>query len=192
MLLAALPLAAQAQTLLVLGDSLSAAYNMEVRAGWVALLQQRLQRQKLPYQVVNASISGDTTAGGLARLPKLLAEHQPRVVIVELGGNDGLRGLPPEQAKRNLATIVTQTKRAGARVLLLGVQLPPNYGTRYNERFQRIYREVAAEQKVPLVPFVLEGIAANPKLMQADGIHPNVEAQAPILENVWPRLQPLL
>lgn len=192
LLLAASPTAARAQTLLVLGDSLSAAYNMEVQRGWVALLEQRLKQQNLPYKVINASISGDTTAGGLARLPELLAAHRPAVVIVELGGNDGLRGLPPEQAKQNLSAIVAQAQAARAQVLLLGVQLPPNYGTRYNERFQRVYREVATERKVPLVPFVLDGVATDAALMQGDGIHPNAAAQPRILENVWPQLRPLL
>jgi len=177
---------------LVLGDSLSAAYNMDVQHGWVALLQQRLKQQDLPYHVVNASISGDTTAGGLARLPRLLAEHRPQVVIVELGGNDGLRGLPPEETRRNLSAIVARSRAAGAKVLLLGVQLPPNYGTRFNERFQRVYRDVAAEHDVPLVPFVLEGVATDPALMQPDGIHPNAAAQPRILENVWPPLARLL
>jgi len=176
----------------VLGDSLSAAYNMDVGSGWTALLQQRLNRQKPSYRVVNASISGDTTAGGVARLSKLLAAHRPAVVIVGLGGNDGLRGLPPEETKENLADIVSRSKAASAKVLLLGVRLPPNYGTRYNERFRQVYRAVATEQNAPLVPFVLDGVDDNPSLMQPDGIHPNADAQARILENVWERLRPLL
>ena len=184
--------AARAQTILVLGDSLSAAYNMDVGSGWTALLQQRLNRQKPSYRVVNASISGDTTAGGVARLSKLLAAHRPAVVIVGLGGNDGLRGLPPEETKENLADIVSRSKAASAKVLLLGVRLPPNYGTRYNERFRQVYRAVATEQNAPLVPFVLDGVDDNPSLMQPDGIHPNADAQARILENVWERLRPLL
>jgi len=176
----------------VVGDSLSAAYNINVKAGWVALLEQRLAQRNPPYKVVNASISGDTTAGGLARLPTLLKQHRPVVVIVELGGNDGLRGLSPDQAKRNLAAMITRAQSAGAKVLILGIKLPPNYGTRYTERFQQLYRELAAERRVALVPFVLKGIAANANLMQADGIHPNERAQPQILENVWTRLQPLL
>jgi acyl-CoA thioesterase-1 len=183
---------AHAQTILVVGDSLSAAYNINVKAGWVALLEQRLAQRNPPYKVVNASISGDTTAGGLARLPTLLKQHRPVVVIVELGGNDGLRGLSPDQAKRNLAAMITRAQSAGAKVLILGIKLPPNYGTRYTERFQQLYRELAAERRVALVPFVLKGIAANANLMQADGIHPNERAQPQILENVWTRLQPLL
>lgn len=193
MLLVAAPLAAGArEAIVVLGDSLSAAYNMDRAAGWTHLLQQRLDRRDLPYRVVNASISGDTTAGGLARLPPLLAEHRPAVVVVELGGNDGLRALAPVQTRKNLAAIVARAREAGAEVLLLGVRLPPNYGTRYNERFRRVYREVAAEHKVALVPFVLEGVDDDPALMQSDGIHPNAAAQARILENVWNGLQPLL
>jgi acyl-CoA thioesterase-1 len=192
LLLLAWSAATPAQTILVVGDSLSAAYNMNVKAGWVALLEQRLAQRKPAYQVVNASISGDTTAGGVARLPKLLAQHRPNIVIVELGGNDGLRGLPPSQAKHNLATMVTRAQSAGAKVLMLGIKLPPNYGTRYTERFQQLYRELAAERRVPLVPFVLDGVAADASLMQPDGIHPNERAQPRILENVWGRLQHLL
>lgn len=186
------PLVAGARTILVLGDSLSAAYNIDVASGWVARLQQRLDYQQLPYHVVNASISGDTTAGALARLPKLLTEHRPDVVLVELGGNDGLRGLSPEQMKRNLMAIVARAQKAGAKVLVLGVKLPPNYGTRYTERFHRVFAEVANAKKAALVPFVLEGIATDSALMQTDGIHPNAAAQPRILENVWKRLRPML
>lgn len=186
------PLAAAARTILVLGDSLSAAYNIEIQSGWVEQLQRRIDRRQLPYKVVNASISGDTTADGLARLPRLLDTYRPAIVIIELGGNDGLRGLLPKEVKRNLATMVTRARRSGARVLVLGIRLPPNYGTRYIERFQRLYRELARDMRVPLVPFVLEGIATDPDLMQSDGIHPNARAQSRILENVWPKLQPLL
>lgn len=183
---------AAANTILVLGDSLSAAYGLEIRSGWVSLLQQRLDAQKLPYKVVNASVSGDTTAGGLARLPKLLAQHRPSVVIVELGGNDGLRGLSPEQARKNLTQIVTQAKAAGAKVLLCGIRLPPNYGTQYNERFRRIFTDVATEQRVPLVPFVLDGLTPDSADVQQDGIHPTAKAQPQILENVWGALRKLL
>jgi acyl-CoA thioesterase-1 len=186
------PLVAGARTILVLGDSLSAAYNIDIASGWVARLQQRLNRQQLPYHLVNASISGDTTAGALARLPKLLTEHRPDVVLVELGGNDGLRGLTLEQMQHNLTAIVVAAKTAGAKVLLLGIRLPPNYGSRYTERFQRVYRTVAAEQKVPLVPFILEGVATDSGLMQPDGIHPNAAAQPRILDTVWKRLRPML
>lgn len=186
------PVAASARTILVLGDSLSAAHNIDVASGWVALLQQRLDRQKLRYHVVNASISGDTTAGALARLPKLLAERQPDIVLVELGGNDGLRGLTLPQMQRNLTAIVVRARKAGAKVLLLGVKLPPNYGARYTERFQQVYRKVATEQRVPLLPFVLEGVATDPALMQPDGIHPNAAAQPRVLDNVWTYLRPML
>jgi len=191
-LLIALPAVAHAQAVLVVGDSLSAAYNIDIKSGWVALLEQRLAQRQPPYKVINASISGDTTAGGLARLPTLLKRYRPNVVVVELGGNDGLRGLSPDQAKRNLASMISRAQSAGAKVLLLGIKLPPNYGTRYTERFQTIYREVATERRVPLVPFVLDGVAGDADLMQADGIHPNARGQPRILENVWQRLQPLL
>lgn len=177
---------------MVVGDSLSAAYGIEVQSGWVNLLQQRLDRLKLPYKVVNASISGDTTGGGLARLPRLLEQHRPDIVVIELGGNDGLRGLSPEQAKRNLAQMVALSQRAGAKVLLLGIRLPPNYGTAYTERFHRIYADVAAETRVPLVPFLVEGIAPGAANVQADGIHPTAAAQPHILDNVWAKLKPLL
>ena len=186
------PLPAAARTLLVVGDSLSAAHGMDVGSGWVALLGKRLERQKFDYQVVNASISGDTTANGLARLSGLLAAHQPAVVIIELGGNDGLRGLALEQMKHNITAMVTKAKARNARVLLVGMQLPPNYGNRYMERFRRIYREIAAEQQVGLAPFLLDGIATNRALMQPDGIHANAKAQQKMLENVWPHLRPLL
>lgn len=193
MLLAAATLAAAAErSVLVLGDSLSAAYNMELEAGWVGLLERRLAGHAPHYTVTNASISGDTTAGGLARLPALLAAHRPEIVIIGLGGNDGLRALAPAQTRANLDAMVRQAGQAGARVLLLGVRLPPNYGTRYNERFQRIYREVAARHDAALVPFVLAGVDDDPALMQADGIHPNADAQARILANVWDGLRPLL
>jgi acyl-CoA thioesterase-1 len=183
---------AEPRAIVVLGDSLGAAYGIDVRAGWVSLLQQRLDDEQRSYRVVNASISGDTTAGGLARLPKLLAQHHPAIVVVELGGNDGLRGLAPDQVKQNLTRIVTLAKSSGAKVLLLGIRLPPNYGTQYNERFQRIYTDVAAAEHVPLVPFLGEGIAPTATYVQADGIHPTAAAQPRILENVWSKLRRLL
>ena len=186
------PLPAAARTLLVVGDSLSAAYGMDVGSGWVTLLAKRLEREKLDYQVVNASLSGDTTANGLARLPRLLAAHRPAIVIIELGGNDGLRGLALEQMKHNITAMVTKARARHARVLLVGMQLPPNYGNRYTQRFRRVYREIAAEQQVGLAPFLLDGIATNGALMQPDGIHANAKAQSKMLENVWPHLLPLL
>jgi acyl-CoA thioesterase-1 len=190
LLLVAAPV--QARTLLVVGDSLSAAFGLDVRAGWVALLEGRLRAEKLDYKVINASISGDTTANGLARLPRLLKEHRPEVVIIELGGNDGLRGLSLEQMRHNLAAMAAKAKASGARVLLVGIELPPNYGQRYTERFRRAYADAAREQQVALVTSIVAGIGIDRNLMQADGIHPKANAQGRMLENVWPRLRPLL
>ena len=183
---------ASAATLLVLGDSISAGFGLDTRLGWVNLLQQRLNAQGLDYQVVNASISGDTSAGGLARLGPLLSEHQPTLVLVELGGNDGLRGQPPAQLQQNLAAIIQQSQASGARVLLLGMQLPPNYGARYNQLFMQVYTQLAASEKIALVPFFLKGVGGVPALMQGDGIHPTAAAQPQLLDNIWPQLQPLL
>jgi acyl-CoA thioesterase-1 len=183
---------AYAGTLLVVGDSISAAFGMDTRQGWVALLEKRLDEQGFDHQVVNASISGDTSAGGAARLPALLAEHQPELVIIELGGNDGLRGQPPAQLQQNLAAMVQAAQQKGAQVLILGMQLPPNYGQRYTTAFAAVFPQVASEFSVPLVPFVLEGVGGVPEMMQADGIHPTAEAQPRLLENVWPTLKPLL
>ena len=180
------------RTILVLGDSLSAAFGFELRHGWVAQLEQRLARDRLDYTVVNASVSGDTTANGLARLPALLQRHRPGIVIVELGGNDGLRGLPPEQIKHNIVAIVKEAKVAGAKVVLVGVPLPPNYGRQYIERFRRLYGEIAAEQNVALVPSIVDGVAGDRVLMQPDGIHPTAQAQPRMLENVWAKLRGLL
>ncbi|MBX9912855.1 MAG: arylesterase [Pseudomonadaceae bacterium] len=183
---------ASAATLLVLGDSISAGFGLDTRLGWVNLLQQRLTAQGLDYKVVNASISGDTSAGGLARLGPLLSEHKPKLVVVELGGNDGLRGLPPAQMQQNLASIIGQSQAGGARVLLLGMQLPANYGARYNQLFTQVYVQLAASEKVALVPFFLEGVGGVPLLMQGDGIHPAAAGQPRMLDNLWPQLQPLL
>ena len=181
-----------AGTLLVVGDSISAAFGMDTRQGWVALLEKRLDEQGFDHQVVNASISGDTSAGGAARLPALLAEHQPELVIIELGGNDGLRGQPPAQLQQNLAAMVQQSQKVGAKVLILGMQLPPNYGVRYTTAFADVFPKVANETGSALVPFVLEGIGGVPSMMQSDGIHPAAEAQPRLLDNVWPMLKPLL
>jgi acyl-CoA thioesterase-1 len=183
---------AMARTLLVVGDSISAGYGLGEGQGWVRLLERRLQERKLDYQVVNASISGDTTAGGLARLPRLLADHRPEVVAIELGGNDGLRGQPLAQFERNLTALVEQAKAGGARVLLLGMRLPPNYGPRYTDGFAQVYTDVAKAQQVALVPFLLEGVGGDPTYMQPDGIHPRANAQQRLLDNAWPQLQPLL
>lgn len=183
---------AWAGTLLVVGDSISAAFGLDSRQGWVALLEKRLQDEGFDHQVINASISGDTSSGGLARLPALLAEHQPQVVIIELGGNDGLRGQPPMQLQQNLASMVEKSQQAGAKVLLLGMKLPPNYGVRYTTAFAQVFSDVAQAKQVALVPFFLEGVGGVPGMMQADGIHPNITAQPLLLENAWPALQPLL
>ncbi|WP_347929357.1 arylesterase [Pseudomonas helvetica] len=183
---------AAAGTVLIVGDSISAAFGLDTRQGWVSLLEQRLKHEGFTETVVNASISGDTSAGGQARLPALLVEHKPEVVILELGGNDGLRGLLPTQLQQNLASMIDNARASGARVLLLGMQLPPNYGVRYTEAFAKVYSDLAEEKKIPLVPFFLQGIGGNPELMQADGIHPAVAAQGKLLENVWPTLKPLL
>ena len=183
---------ATAGTLLVVGDSISAAFGLETRQGWVSLLAERLGREAPQWRVVNASLSGDTSAGGLARLPALLADHAPQLVVIELGGNDGLRGLPPAQLRDNLAAMVERSRAAGARVLLLGMRLPPNYGPRYGQAFERVYAELAQQEGVLLVPFFLAGVGGVPALMQADGIHPAAAAQPILLENLWPTLRPLL
>ncbi|MDU4252767.1 arylesterase [Pseudomonas sp.] len=183
---------AAAQTLLVVGDSISAGLGLDTSLGWVNLLDKRLKEQGFDYEVVNASISGDTTAGGLARLPALLSEQKPKLVVIELGGNDGLRGMAPAQLQQNLSGMVQQSQKAGAQVILLGMRLPPNYGQRYTEAFARVFESVASEQKVALVPFFLEGVGGVQDMMQADGIHPAVVAQPKLLDNVWPTLKPLL
>jgi len=183
---------AAAGTVLIVGDSISAGFGLDTSKGGVALLQQRLKKEGFDDKVVNASISGDTSAGGLARLPAALAAHKPDVVVIELGGNDGLRGQPPAQLQQNLASMIEQSQASGAKVLLLGMQIPPNYGKRYVDAFAKVFNDVATAKKVPLVPFFLEGIGGNPALMQADGLHPAVGAQGKLLENVWPTLKPLL
>ena len=183
---------AAAGTVLIVGDSISAAFGLDTRLGWVTLLEQRMKDEGFTDKVVNASISGDTSAGGQARLPALLAEHKPELVILELGGNDGLRGQQPAQLQQNLASMIDRSRDAGAKVLLLGMQIPPNYGPRYTNAFKAVYSDLAAEKKVPLVPFFLEGVGGVPELMQADGLHPAAGAQGKLLENVWPALKPLL
>jgi len=183
---------ALAGTVLVVGDSISAAFGLDTSQGWVHLLQERLVEADDSWRVVNASISGDTTAGGLARLDPLLEEHAPEVVILELGGNDGLRGQSPAQLKQNLAGMVRKSQEAGAKVLILGMRLPPNYGQRYTTAFAEVFPKVAQETGAALVPFVLEGAAGVPSMMQGDGVHPTAEAQPVLLENVWPALKPLL
>ncbi|UXZ55045.1 arylesterase [Halomonas sp. 7T] len=179
----------QGPTLLVMGDSLSAAYGIEQEQGWVALLEERLEGQAT---VVNASISGETTSGGAQRFADIIGQRQPDIVLLELGGNDGLRGLAPNQMRANLARMIEQSQQADADVLLLGIDIPPNYGQAYRDAFTGVFHSLADEYDIPLVPFLLEDIALNNQLMQSDGIHPTAEAQPIILENVWPTLEPLL
>ena len=176
----------------MLGDSLSAAYGIDRQQGWVALLQQRLQSRGYDYEVINASITGDTTRGGLSRLPAALEREHPAVLIIALGGNDGLRGFAPQQTAENLRTMIRQGRATGASVLLLGIKVPANYGKAFGEKFHRIFLDLAQDEKVALVPFFLEGVAETRELMQADGIHPGVAAQPRILDNVWAGLAPLL
>nr|WP_314489631.1 arylesterase [uncultured Pseudomonas sp.] len=183
---------AVAGTVLVVGDSISAGFGLNTGQGWVNLLQKRLGQEGNPTQVVNASISGDTSAGGLARLPALLKAHTPELVVVELGGNDGLRGQAPDQLQQNLASMIDQARDSGAKVALLGMRLPPNYGVRYTTAFANVYTDLAKAKDVPLVPFFLEGVGGVPQLMQADGIHPAQGAQQRLLENAWPVIEPLL
>jgi acyl-CoA thioesterase-1 len=180
------------RTILAFGDSLSAAYGIRPEQGWVALLAQRLPAQGYGYQVVNASVSGETSAGGLERLPRALALHRPAVVILELGANDGLRGLPVAAMRENLAHMLQLSQDAGARVLLIGIRIPPNYGPRYSEDFARVFPELAQQFHVPLVPFLLKDVALDPARMQEDGMHPNAAAEPAVLANVWPYLKPLL
>jgi len=185
-------LAADRPVILVLGDSLSAGYGIPVEQGWVARLQKRLDAEGYGYTVVNASVSGETTVGGLERLPRALAKHAPAVVIIELGGNDGLRGLPVAELRANLEALVATSRKSGAEALLAAIRMPPNYGPQYTERFYAVYESLARERKVPWVPFFLEGVALREDLFQDDGIHPDLEAQPILLDNVWPVLEPLL
>ena len=184
--------AANAPTLLVVGDSISAAYGLPPGAGWVDLLAARLAAQKFPYRVVNASITGDTTAGGKARLPALLAAHKPAIVIVELGGNDALRGGNLASARENLAAMVAAVQQAGAKALIVGMQVPPNYGSAYVREFDALFVDVAKARRVPLVPFFFEGFGERNELFQPDRIHPTAAAQPLLLDNVWPVLLPLI
>lgn len=186
------PAVGSAQSVLVLGDSLSAAYGMPAEEGWVALLQRRLDRSVPGTEVVNASISGETTQGGLTRLPQLLERHQPALVLVELGANDGLRGTPLPAIRQNLEQLVSSSQQSGAQVLLIGMQLPPNYGPRYSRGFHALFAEVSESREVPRVPFLMDGVALDATLMQDDGLHPNAAAQPKLLDNVWPYLEPLL
>ncbi len=186
---------AQGQRILVLGDSLSAEYGLARGTGWVALLEKRLVQERIAASVVNASVSGETTSGGRSRLAALLAQHQPSVVVLELGGNDALRGLPLKNTQDNLAWMVEAAQKAGAKVLLVGMQVPPNYGTDYANRFAATFADVAKARKAALVPFFLKGVADGPdptRLFQPDRIHPRAEAHPQMLANVWPELQKLL
>jgi acyl-CoA thioesterase-1 len=181
-----------APVVLVFGDSLSAGYGIRVEQGWVSLLAQRIEHEGYGFSVVNASVSGETTAGGLARLPRALDLHQPRVVLLELGANDGLRGLPMQQTADNLEQMIKLLQSRHIPVLLLGLRLPPNYGERYTSGFMAMYQNLADKFHIPLLPFLLENVALKPALMQTDGLHPNEQGQPLLLDNVWPRLEPLL
>jgi acyl-CoA thioesterase I len=191
--LVTIPAKADTPTILVFGDSISAGYGLpHVEQGWVALLQAKLKKEGYGYEVVNASVSGETTAGGLARLPRALSLHHPGIVILELGGNDGLRALPVAAMRANLSRMAELSAAAGAKVLLLGIRIPPNYGAEYTEQFSTAYADVARQEHTALVPFVLNGVALSPGLMQEDGVHPNEAGQPHLLDNVWPALAPLL
>ena len=182
----------QAKTILVVGDSLSAGYKLVEGGGWVELLDIELNKKNKKFQVINASISGETSGGGLSRLPDTLRRARPDIVIIELGANDGLRGYPIKTFKQNLSAIINLSQQENAQVLLLGMHIPPNYGQRYTKMFYQTYQSLAEKYKVPMVPFFLEGVAANDELMQKDGLHPNAKGQPFILENVLPYLEPLL
>lgn len=192
LLLGAAPLRAEAPVILIVGDSLSAGYGIPVERGWVTLLQQRLAERGFPHRVVNASISGDTTSGGLSRLPAALERARPTIVLLELGANDGLRGQPPMTMSRNLARMIELSQQAGAKVLLAEMRIPPNYGPLYTEKFHATFAELARQYHISLIPFLLDGVAGDPALTQEDGLHPRAEAQSHILENVWPTLEQAL
>lgn len=178
--------------ILIIGDSISSAYGIERGEGWVSLLSQRLQQQGYPYHVINASISGDTTQNGLYRLPAALEKYSPSIVVLELGGNDGLRGLSLKEMRSNLVKMIEHAQRHKAVVVLIGMRIPPNYGKRYTDAFYDVYVELAEQYNLAFVPFLLESIGGNDGLMQADGLHPAQQAQPIIMNNVWPHLQPLL
>ncbi len=183
---------AEAPVILVFGDSLSAAYGMPAERGWVNLLQRRLAERNYPHRIVNASISGETTSGGLSRLPAALQQHRPALIILELGANDGLLGQPPMILAHHLAQMIELSQQAGAKVLLAEMRIPPNYGPLYTQKFQAAFGELAEKYAISLIPFLLNGVAGNPALTQDDGLHPRAEAQARILENVWPTLEAVL
>lgn len=183
---------AEPPTILVFGDSLSAGYGIDVDQSWTALLQTRLERQGYEHRVINASISGETTEGGAARIEYALSTFNPALIILELGANDGLRGIPPSRMKGNLDKIITSSIESGAAVVLLGIRIPTNYGQRYTDAFENIFREVAAEHEIPWIEFFMEGIAFNAELLQGDGIHPNTAAQPILLDNAWPMINSAL
>ena len=185
-LLVATASAATAPTVLVVGDSLSAGYGIEVDQSWTTLLQLRLRSQGYEHRVVNASISGDTTEGGATRIEAALLNFDPELVILELGGNDGLRGIPPDTMKGNLQSIIESSRASGASVILLGIRIPTNYGPRYTSAFEAVYRDLAEQMDIPWIEFFMEGVALDDSLMQADGIHPNEAAQPILLDNAWP------
>lgn len=178
--------------IVILGDSLSAGYGMDKDQSWVSLLENRLADQKLNFRVLNSSISGDTTQGGLSRLPRLLDRYHPAIVIIELGGNDGLRGIDPDTTRKNIQEMIIQSQAAAAHVLLAGIKLPPNYGQAYIQKFESIYADLALEYNTSLVPFFMQNVVFNADLMQADGIHPNADGQPVLLDTVWQILEPQL
>ena len=192
MLLMCVPAIAKSPVIIVLGDSISAGYGIDVEQGWVTLLQGKLAQANIDYSINNESISGDTTAGGLARIDRILTQHKPAVVMVELGANDGLRGLSPALMKSNLAEITRRSRQAGAKVILLGMKIPPNYGKRYIDLFYDIYLQLSQELDIPFIPFILENVALDKDLMQADGLHPNAKAQPFIADKIATYLFPLL
>ena len=175
-----------------MGDSISAAYGVEAEKGWVALLQQKLNKENKSYTIFNESISGDTTAGGLARIDNALKRHKPELILLELGANDGLRGLSPKQMKNNLTEIIKRSQKAHAKVLLLSMRIPPNYGKRYVDMFYNVYPQLAEELNIPYVPFILEDVALAKEMMQKDGLHPNAKAQPIIANKIWQYLYPIL
>lgn len=178
--------------ILVFGDSLSAAYGIPKEQGWVNLMAQRVKDNQLPHEVANASVSGETTAGGLSRLPAALKQFKPSIVVIELGANDGLRGLPTDAMKNNLEKMIQASKQANAQVVLLGMLIPPNYGPKYTNGFKAAFLDLSEKYKTPFIPFFLDGISGHSDLVLEDGLHPNVNAQRKILENVWPTIKPLL
>ena len=185
-----LPMCVSAKTIMIVGDSLSAGYGIQIEQGWVNLLKKRLEQQyPKKHKVVNASVSGETTSGALARLPKLLTTHKPDIVIIELGGNDGLRGQPPQNIQKNLAQLITQSQKSNAKVIVLGMKMPPNYGTTYQQAFENSYKVVSNQYKVKLMPFFLKDVAGHQDLMQKDQIHPNAKAQPILLNNTYPYIK---